>query len=182
MKTIHKGKIAPMMAPKPLLTYFTPQVLRPLLKTKLRMLRMKIAFHCFPFGQDAFLYTKKATKSIPAINCLMPASCKAGMCFTPSFEAIQVVPQKKLIQHKAKMGNPMVLIRDKKAFFILVFTGLISIFGLKKIFSKVSISELNFDAIEAKYGTFSVQHTFNLSGLGKDKQDLESWKEIVVLV
>ena len=93
-----------------------------------------------------------------------------------------MVPQKKLIQHKAKMGNPMVLIRDKKAFFILVFTVLISIFGLKKIFSKVSISELNFDAIEAKYGTFSVQHIFNLSGLGKDKQDLESWKEIVVLV
>ncbi len=50
------------MAPKPLLTYFTPQVLRPLLKTKLRMLRMKIAFHCFPFGQDAFLYTKKSNE------------------------------------------------------------------------------------------------------------------------
>ena len=28
------------------------------------------------------------------------------MYFTPSFEAIQVVPQKKLIQHSAKIGNP----------------------------------------------------------------------------
>ena len=25
----------------------------------------------------------------------MPANCSAGMCFTPSLEAIQVVPQKK---------------------------------------------------------------------------------------
>lgn len=105
---------------------------------------MKIAFHCFPLGQGAFLYTKKATKSIPAINCLMPASCKAGMCFTPSFEAIQVVPQKKLIQHKAKMGNPMVLIRDKKAFFILVFTGLISIFEFKKNFFKSRYFRIKF--------------------------------------
>lgn len=74
----------------------------------------------------------------------MPASCKAGMCFTPSFEAIQVVPQKKLIQHKAKMGNPMVLIRDKKAFFILVFTGLISIFEFKKNFFKSRYFRIKF--------------------------------------
>jgi hypothetical protein len=38
------------------------------------------------------------------------------MCFTPSFEAIQVVPQKKLTQHKAMMGNPIALILVEKAF------------------------------------------------------------------
>lgn len=52
----------------------------------------------------------------------MATSCRAGMCFTPSFEAIQVVPQKKLIQHKAKMGNPIAFTLDEKAFLILVFT------------------------------------------------------------
>jgi hypothetical protein len=52
----------------------------------------------------------------------MAASCKAGMCFTPSFEAIQVVPQKKLTQHKANMGNPMELTLDETAFLILVLT------------------------------------------------------------
>jgi hypothetical protein len=54
------------------------------------------------------------------MSCLIPASCNAGICFTPSFDANQVVPQKKLTQHKAKMGNPMALILDEKAFFILV--------------------------------------------------------------
>jgi len=44
------------------------------------------------------------------------------MCFTPSFEAIQVVPQKKLTQHKAKMGNPIVFILDENALRILVLT------------------------------------------------------------
>jgi hypothetical protein len=44
------------------------------------------------------------------------------MYFTPSFEAIQVVPQKKLTQHKARMGNPRVLILDKKALRILALT------------------------------------------------------------
>ena len=52
----------------------------------------------------------------------MAANCKAGMCFTPSFDAIQVVPQKKLIQHKAKMGNPIAFILDEKALRILVLT------------------------------------------------------------
>jgi len=56
------------------------------------------------------------------MNCLIPASCKAGIYFTPSFEAIQVVPQKKLTQHKARMGKPIALILDEKAFFILVLT------------------------------------------------------------
>lgn len=37
----------------------------------------------------------------------MAANCKAGICFTPSLEASQVVPQKKLTQIKASMGNPM---------------------------------------------------------------------------
>ncbi len=50
----------------------------------------------------------------------MAASCNAGMCFTPSLEASQVVPQKKLTQHKAKIGKPIALILDEKAVFILV--------------------------------------------------------------
>ena len=52
----------------------------------------------------------------------MAASCRAGMCFTPSFEAIQVVPQKKLTQHKANIGKPMALTFDETAFLILVLT------------------------------------------------------------
>lgn len=56
------------------------------------------------------------------MNCLIPASCKAGMCLTPSFEAIQVVPQKKHTQLKAKMGKPMALTLEETAFFILAFT------------------------------------------------------------
>lgn len=56
--TIHKGKMALMIAPKPLLMYFTPQVLSPLLNAKLRTLKMRIVFHCFPFGQGAFLNKK----------------------------------------------------------------------------------------------------------------------------
>jgi hypothetical protein len=38
------------------------------------------------------------------------------MCLTPSFEAIQVVPQKKQTKHKAIMGNPTAFILDKTAF------------------------------------------------------------------
>jgi hypothetical protein len=48
----------------------------------------------------------------------MAASCNAGMYFTPSFEAIQVVPQKKLIQQSAKIGNPTELILDWIPLFI----------------------------------------------------------------
>ncbi len=56
------------------------------------------------------------------MNCRMAASCKAGMCFTPSFDAIQVVPQKKLTQHNAKIGKPIAFILAEKAFFIRVLT------------------------------------------------------------
>lgn len=111
-----------MIAPKPLLMYLTPQVLNPLLKTKLRMLKIMIAFHCFPFGQGVFLNKKNEMYRKPPMNCLMAANCNAGICFTPSFDAIQVVPQKKLTQHKANMGNPMALTLDEKAFLILVLT------------------------------------------------------------
>ena len=62
----------------------------------------------------------------------MAASCKAGMCLTPSFEAIQVVPQKKLTKHNAKIGKPIILIRDETAFLILVFT--LQIWSCKSIF------------------------------------------------
>jgi hypothetical protein len=43
----------------------------------------------------------------------MATSCKAGICFTPSFEAIQVLPQKKQHQQSANIGKPI-------AFFFLV--------------------------------------------------------------
>ena len=56
------------------------------------------------------------------MNCLMAANCRAGMCLTPSLEASQVVPQKKLTQHKASTGKPIALTLDEKAFFILVLT------------------------------------------------------------
>jgi len=39
-----------------------------------------------------------------------------------SLEAIQVVPQIILTQHKAKMGNPIAFILFAKAFFIRVLT------------------------------------------------------------
>jgi hypothetical protein len=86
--TIH-SKTAFKIAPNPLLMNFTPQVLSPLLKAKLRMLKMMIVFHCFP-GQASF-YTRKGNVKYP-INCLIPASCNGGICLTP-FEAIHVVPQ-----------------------------------------------------------------------------------------
>ena len=56
--TIHIGKIAPIIAPKPLLIYFTPQVLNPLLQTKFKILKTKIVCHCFPLGQGSFLSIK----------------------------------------------------------------------------------------------------------------------------
>ena len=34
----------------------------------------------------------------------MPAICKAGICLTPSFDASQVVPQKKQTRAKANMA------------------------------------------------------------------------------
>lgn len=82
------------------------------------------------------------------MNCLIPASCKAGICFTPSFEASQVVPQKKLTQHKARMGNPMAFILDEKAFFILVLNYK---FGFLKVYSK-TVSTLSLEIVFPKVG------------------------------
>ena len=56
------------------------------------------------------------------MNWRIATNCKAGICFTPSLEAIQVVPQKKLTQHNAKMGKPIAFILAEKAFFIRVLT------------------------------------------------------------
>jgi len=44
------------------------------------------------------------------------------MCLTPSFEAIQVVPQKKHTKDKANMGNPTEFILVENAVLIVVFT------------------------------------------------------------
>ena len=56
------------------------------------------------------------------MNWRIATNCNAGICFTPSLEAIQVVPQMILTQKSAKNGNPIVLIWFKKAFFIRVLT------------------------------------------------------------
>ena len=66
------------------------------------------------------------------MNCLIATSCKAGMCLTPSFEAIQVVPQKKLTKHNANIGNPTIFIFVEMAFLILAFT--LQIWFCKSIF------------------------------------------------
>jgi hypothetical protein len=47
-------KIAFIIAPNPLLMYFTPQVLKPLLKAKFKMLKIIIVFHCLPLGKGSF--------------------------------------------------------------------------------------------------------------------------------
>lgn len=43
--TIQIGKIAPRIAPNPLLIYLIPQVLNPLLKTKFSILKIRIVRH-----------------------------------------------------------------------------------------------------------------------------------------
>jgi hypothetical protein len=83
-------------------------VLNPLLNAKLRILKMMIVFHCFPLAK-LLLYMKRKRKVY--LYKLSPASCNAGMCRTPSFEAIHVVP-KKQTQHKA-IGNPTAFIFEK---------------------------------------------------------------------
>jgi hypothetical protein len=62
----------------------------------------------------------------------MATSCIGGMCLTPSLEAIHVVPQKKLTQHKASIGKPIASILEEIAFFIFVLK-------LKRIYFKMII-------------------------------------------
>jgi len=60
--TIHKGKMAPMIEPRPAeILYCNANVLRPLLIMKFKKLRTMIGIHSFPFGSDAFLKRKKLT-------------------------------------------------------------------------------------------------------------------------
>ena len=61
MITIHNGKMAPMMAPRPADIYLTPQVLRPLLIIKFKKHNTNTGIHSRPFGKGAPLYRKKAT-------------------------------------------------------------------------------------------------------------------------
>ena len=82
------------MDPRPAEIYFTPQVDRALLSMKFKTLRTIIGRHSFPLGQTRPLLIKKSRYKTPPANCLIPAICNAGICFTPSFDAIQVVPQK----------------------------------------------------------------------------------------
>jgi hypothetical protein len=49
------------------------------------------------------------------MNCLIAASCRAGMCLRPPLKQ-SGSSQKKLIQHKAKIGSPIALILDEMAF------------------------------------------------------------------
>jgi hypothetical protein len=44
------------------------------------------------------------------------------MCLTPSFEAIQVVPQKKQTKQSAIIGKPTAFILVEKAAFIVFLT------------------------------------------------------------
>ena len=56
--TIHKGTIAPIIAPKPLEIYFTAHVLNELLSIKFNALKINMVTHSFPFGQGCFFITK----------------------------------------------------------------------------------------------------------------------------
>ena len=65
MITIQSGKIEPIIAPKPLEIYFTPQVLKPLLSIKFNTLKTKIVLHCRLFGQGCFLIKKYSKYNNP---------------------------------------------------------------------------------------------------------------------
>jgi hypothetical protein len=83
-----------MMEPNPAEIYFSPQVDNVLLRTKLRKARIRTVIHSFPFGTDVPFAMKNMKYAKPPMNCLIAASCNAGMYLTPSRDAIQVVPQK----------------------------------------------------------------------------------------
>ena len=98
--------MAPMIAPNPLGIKRTPQITKPLLKTKFKKLSMMMGIHCLPLGKGCFLKRKYNTKTNPPKNCLIPISCSAGIAVTAIREAIHVVPQKKLTQANAKYAFP----------------------------------------------------------------------------
>ena len=108
MITSHKGNIAPIIEPRPAEIYCTPHVLSPLLIIKFRKLRTSIGTHSFPRGSLSPLITKKPTYNKPANTWRIPAICNAGIYRTPSFEAIQVVPQKKHTSANAKNAFDLV--------------------------------------------------------------------------
>ena len=107
--TIHNGNIAPIMAPSPaVILYCSANVLKPLLTIKFRKLSTRTGIHSLPFGKTAFLYRKKLTYNNSAMICRILANCKAGIRFTPSFDAIQVVPHK--IQTNARQKIAFALV------------------------------------------------------------------------
>lgn len=101
MMTTQIGKMDPMIEAKPAWMYLTPQVLRPLLKTKLSTDKMINGTKCPLFGKACRLYIKYKIKHAPPISCLIPAICKAGMVNTAFFDTTQVVPQTRLTMAKA---------------------------------------------------------------------------------
>ena len=72
--TIQRGKIAPMIEPRPAEIYFTPQVLKPLLKTKLRTESTRSGNRSFFSGRGYFLMIKYNKYKLPPRNCLIPES------------------------------------------------------------------------------------------------------------
>ena len=92
--TNQSGNVAPMIDPSPPEIYLSPQVESVLLKMKFRKVRLSMVIHSLPLGKALPLNVKKITYANPPMNCRMAASCKAGMCLTPSLDAIHVVPQR----------------------------------------------------------------------------------------
>src|SRR5258706_15404714 len=72
MRTIHSGKMAPMIAARPAGIYLTPHVLKALLNKKFKKLKIKIVLHSFPLGQGPPLYKKKRMKHNPPNICRSP--------------------------------------------------------------------------------------------------------------
>ena len=95
IKTSHNGKVAPIIEPRPAEIYFNPHVESVLFKKKLRSDSISTVRHSLPLGIALPFATKKNTYASPPMNCLIAASCSAGIYFTPWRDAIHVVPQKK---------------------------------------------------------------------------------------
>lgn len=107
INTIHKGKIAPIMEPRPAEIYFMPHVLRPLLKTKFNNDKTISGIKSDLEGNGYFFSIKYNKYKLPANNCLMPASCNAGINIIPFLDTTQVVPHTTLTTTSAaKAKNP----------------------------------------------------------------------------
>ena len=158
--TIQRGKIAPMIEPRPAEIYFTPQVLKPLLKTKLRTESTRSGNRSFFSGRGYFLMIKYNKYKLPPRNCLIPAIWRAGIYLTPSFETTHVVPHTILTIPKARIAkksdpfnlnlfgkmieNPLKASVSNRCFIFLNFFKSL-IYGIKVnfVFKKLVVSVTN---------------------------------------